>query len=63
VRDSGCGLLVDPDHRDAEDFEALLRALLDGTSHRDAAARVADEIASMPAPSDLVPEIETLASS
>ena len=39
----------------------MLRTLLDSTSHRDAAARVADEIAAMPTPSDLVPEIEALA--
>ena len=42
-------------------FERMLRTLVDGTSHRDAARRVADEIAAMPTPGDLVAEIEALA--
>ena len=61
VHDAGSGILVDPDRRSVEDLKTSLRTLLDGTSHRDAAARVADEIATMPTPSDLVAEIETLA--
>ena len=61
VRDAGCGSLAGPDERSVEDFERMLRTLIDGTSHRDAARRVADEIAAMPAPGDLVAEIEALA--
>ena len=61
VRDAGCGVLAGPDHRSVEALERSLRTLLDGTSHRDAAARVADEIAAMPTATDLVPEIEALA--
>ncbi|MEJ7722188.1 MAG: glycosyltransferase [Ilumatobacteraceae bacterium] len=61
VRDAGCGVLVRPDRRSVEDLEGSLRTLLDGTSHRDAAARVADEVAAMSSASELVSEIEALA--
>jgi UDP:flavonoid glycosyltransferase YjiC (YdhE family) len=61
VRDAGCGMLVAPDRRNVVDFEGSLQTLLDGTSHRDAAALVAEEIAAMPEVADLVTEIETLA--
>lgn len=60
VRDAGCGILLDPDHRGVDDLEGSLRTLLDTTSHSDAAGRVADEIAAMPPVSDLVTEIEAL---
>ncbi len=61
ARDAGCGVLVPPDRRSAADIEAALRVLLDDSSHRDAAKRVAGEIAGMPAASTLIPEIESLA--
>ena len=62
VRDAGCGV-----PRPAltvvasKPSRARYGRFLDGTSHRDAAAHVADEMASMPTAIDLVPEIEALA--
>jgi UDP:flavonoid glycosyltransferase YjiC (YdhE family) len=61
VRDAGCGILADPDRRSGDELHASLRTLLDGTSYRDAAVLVADEVAAMPTASDVVPEIEALA--
>ncbi len=61
VRDAGCGVFAGPDDRTADDIDAALRTLLDGAAHRDAAALVAEEIASMPTAMDLIDEIETLA--
>ncbi len=58
VRDAGCGVLAGPDSRSADDIDSALRTLLDGVTNRDAAALVADEIASMPTADDLVDEIE-----
>ena len=60
VRDAGCGVFAGPDSRSADDIDAALRTLLGGTAHRDAAALVADEIASMPTATDLIDEIEAL---
>jgi UDP:flavonoid glycosyltransferase YjiC (YdhE family) len=61
VDDAGCGIVVGPDRRSVEDLGRSLRAVLTGSSHRDAATRVAEEIAAMPTADDLAPEIETLA--
>ena len=60
VRDAGCGILLGPDQRGVDDLEGSLRTLLDTTAHRQAAARVKDEIAAMPPVSDVVAEIEAL---
>lgn len=61
VRNAGCGILVDPDRRSVEDLDTSLRSLLNESTYRGCAARVADEIAEMPAPEDLVSEIENIA--
>ncbi len=61
VSDGGCGVLLGPDRRHVEDFHESLRTLLEGSSHREAAARVAEEIAAMPTADDLAAEIEALA--
>jgi UDP:flavonoid glycosyltransferase YjiC (YdhE family) len=61
VRDAGGGVFAGPDNRTADDIDAALRTLLGGATHRDAAALVAEEIASMPTATDLIDEIETLA--
>ena len=60
VRDAGCGVSR-PSPTQRRGPRESLRTLLDSTTHRDAAARVADEIAAMPTASDLVPDIEALA--
>ncbi len=44
------------------EIEAMARALLAGTAERSAAVALRDEIAAMPAPADVVPELETLVS-
>ncbi len=63
VREAGCGLFASTDSRSVEDIDASLRTLLDGVAHRDAAVRVAHEIAAMPTATDLIDEIETIAES
>jgi len=61
VGDAGCGIVVAPDRRAAEDLDGAVRALLTSSSHRDAATRVADEIAAMPSASERAAEVEALA--
>ena len=61
VDDAGCGVVLGPAARDVDALDRALRTLLDGSSHRDAAVRVAAEIATMPSAADLVPGIEALA--
>lgn len=61
VHTAGCGIVVGPEQRSAEDLTASLRTLLNDSSHRDAAERVADEIDGMAPASELIPEIESLA--
>jgi UDP:flavonoid glycosyltransferase YjiC (YdhE family) len=61
VAGAGCGVVMEPDSRRAEDFERALRVVLADRSLRDAAARVEREIEAMPAASDLAVEIEALA--
>ena len=63
VTEAGCGIVLDPGRRSVDDFDQTLRALLAGQSHRDAAARVAQEIEAMPGADDLALEIEALAGS
>ncbi len=63
VGDAGCGIVLGPDGRGVEELGRSLHTLLTGSSHRDAATRVADEIADMPTANDLAPEIESLARS
>ena len=59
-RDAGCGIVLGPDRRGVEDLDRALRTLLAGSSHRDAATRVADEIAAMPDPTAAAVDVETL---
>jgi UDP:flavonoid glycosyltransferase YjiC (YdhE family) len=61
VHDAGCGIVLGPGRRGVENLEQSLHTLLNGSSHRAAAIRVADEIAAMPTANDLAPEIEDLA--
>ena len=63
VDSAGCGMVLEPGGRSAADFERSMSTVLAGSSHRDAATRVAGEIAAMPTASDLVPEIEALVAS
>jgi UDP:flavonoid glycosyltransferase YjiC (YdhE family) len=58
---AGCGAVLAPDQRADTDVDAAVAELLDTTTQRDAAARVAAEIAAMPTAADLVPDIEALA--
>ena len=60
VDDAGCGIVLAPTRRSTEDFEHALRTVLAGSSYREAATRVADEIAAMPTATDLAPEAEAL---
>jgi UDP:flavonoid glycosyltransferase YjiC (YdhE family) len=60
VDDAGCGIVLGPTRRGTEDLEQALQTLLAGSAHREAATRVADEIAAMPTATDLAPEIEAL---
>jgi UDP:flavonoid glycosyltransferase YjiC (YdhE family) len=61
VGDAGCGIVSGPADRSAEDLDRALRALLTGSSYRDAADRVAGEIIEMPTAAELVDDIETVA--
>ena len=61
VDESGCGIVVAPDRRSVEDLDRTLRTILASPTHRDAARRVADEIAAMPPAAAVALEIEALA--
>ena len=61
VDDAGCGIVLGPADAASRTSTQALRTVLAGSSHRDAATRVADEIAAMPTATDLAPEIEALA--
>jgi UDP:flavonoid glycosyltransferase YjiC (YdhE family) len=61
VEEAGCAIVVGPHLRSVEDLDRSLRAVLASASHCDAATRVADEIAAMPAATAVALEIETLA--
>jgi UDP:flavonoid glycosyltransferase YjiC (YdhE family) len=56
VVDAGCGIVLRPTRRAMEDLDQALQTLLAGSSHREAAIRVA----AMPTATDLAPEIEAL---
>jgi UDP:flavonoid glycosyltransferase YjiC (YdhE family) len=60
VDGAGCGIVLGPTRRGVGDLEQALRTLLAGSSHREAATRVAHEIAAMPTATDLAPEVEAL---
>ena len=60
VSEAGCGMILDPDRRSSEDIERSLHEVLTDRSYRDAATRVAAEIAVMPTAEQLLPEIEGL---
>ena len=57
---SGAGIVAEAERRSAGDLAEYLDRLLDDTSVRDAAIRVASEIASMPAATEHVGVIESL---
>jgi len=61
VHDAGCGMVLGPTGRGVEPLQQALGTLLTGSSHRDAAIRVAGEIAAMPPATDVAREIEDLA--
>ena len=61
VDDAGCGTVLGPDRRRVEDLDRSLRTVLASPSHHDAATRVADEIAAMPAATAVALEVEALA--
>jgi UDP:flavonoid glycosyltransferase YjiC (YdhE family) len=57
---SGAAIACEPDQRTAAFIGAALAGLLHGQTYREAADRVAAEIAAMPSPRDHVPTIEAL---
>lgn len=58
---SGAGLVVEQEHRSADELAEQIRSLLEGSGPRDAAIHVASEIAAMPPASEYVDVIESLA--
>ena len=58
---AGCGIVVGPHGRSVEDLDCSLRTVLASAPHRDAATRVADEIATMPTPAAVALDVEALA--
>jgi len=58
--DAGVAITCELEQRSASDIAAALRSLLHEPRFRDAASRVADEVAAMPAPVDHVATIEAL---
>ena len=58
---SGAGLTLQPHEATAEAIGAAVSRLLDESSFRDAARKLAAEIAAMPGPADVVSVLETLA--
>ncbi len=48
VTDAGCGIVLEPDRRSADNLGQALRTLLDHTSHRDAARGSREEMHVMP---------------
>ena len=61
VDEAGCGIVLGPDRRGAEDIDRSLGTILASPPYHDAASRVAAEIAAMPAAIDVVLEVEALA--
>ncbi len=60
VVSSGSGLALSPDQARRGALAEHVRRILTSTSYRDGAGRVAEEIAAMPSPEDVVPLIEQL---
>lgn len=60
VTDAGCGVVMQPEYRTADDFGQALRFVLGDRSLRDVAVLVEQEIEAMPTAADLVVEIEAL---
>ncbi len=60
VTDAGCGIVMQPDSRSADDFDQALRSVLANQSLRDSAGMVEQEIDAMPTAFDLAVEIEAL---
>jgi UDP:flavonoid glycosyltransferase YjiC (YdhE family) len=60
VVDSGAGMRLLPEETTSEAVAEAVRALLSDPGYHEAAASVATEIASMPAPAEVVPELARL---
>jgi UDP:flavonoid glycosyltransferase YjiC (YdhE family) len=58
---SGAAITCELDRRSASDIATVLQRLLNEAQFKDAATRVAGEMAAMPSPADHVPTIEALA--
>jgi UDP:flavonoid glycosyltransferase YjiC (YdhE family) len=58
--DSGAGLRLLPEEISADAVAEAVRAVLDESRFRDAAGRIGAEIAAMPAPADVVADLERL---
>jgi len=58
---AGAGISIAPQDIDRTGVAAAIRRLLDEDHYRDAARRIADEIAAMPSPDEVAAEVETLA--
>lgn len=61
VASTGLGLSLDPDRVNPDSVVEAAQLLLSGSSYRDAAKSVRDEIAAMPHPTDVLPILSTLA--
>jgi UDP:flavonoid glycosyltransferase YjiC (YdhE family) len=59
--DAGVGVVLPPDARQPADLARATRTVLEDASYREAAGRVAAEIADMPDPASLLPRLEALA--
>jgi UDP:flavonoid glycosyltransferase YjiC (YdhE family) len=59
--DTGAGHRLLPEEISPESVADAVRALLSEPGYREAATRLADEIAAMPAPAETVPKLERLA--
>jgi UDP:flavonoid glycosyltransferase YjiC (YdhE family) len=58
---AGVGVALPPDARDPADVGRAVRTVLEDAAYREAARRVAAEIADMPHPASLLPRLEALA--
>ena len=59
--DAGVGVALPPDAREPADVARATRTVLGDPAYREAARRVAGEIARMPDPASLLPRLEALA--
>jgi len=60
IAGTGAGILLEESERDAESLFDAVNRLLDDPGHRDAASRLAAEIAAMPSPDHFVTTLERL---